>query len=179
MPEGSPLKARLLEWLMLALFMIGLLYLVKYAPGFTDSLRMTNPRLGAWWGAHQFHIIEAAATALGLALGMSIGRVLVANPRIRARCTLLATILSLLVLVPLVHLCEMAARLGWDASGEAIRGWLIERVEDYERGVGLHKLVIREVYVLKTVGFGLIAGLTLLAVTAGGLFVTGANRSRS
>ena len=129
-------KARLLEWLMLGLLLLGLVYAVKDAPGVTDRLRMTNPRLGAWWDAHQFHIIEGAATALGLAVGISVGRLLIEEAMTQRRCVLFATVFSLLALIPLVHLCEMEARLGWDASAEGIQGWLIGSIKDYEEELG-------------------------------------------
>ena len=49
--------------------LVGLVAAASYAEGTTTPLRVLKPALGAWLDAHQFYLMEGAATALGLIIG--------------------------------------------------------------------------------------------------------------
>jgi len=156
-------EAGVLARLTLICVAVGAFSTLSYGLSASIALRFTYPSLGAWWDAHQFYFMTGAATALGLLIGIRIGRRCVADAPRRSRSLIVALVLAVIVFVPLLHVCTAAARLGWSASD----GTTWSRIVDYA-GYGaakpIDKLLIASVYFMKIVGFALLAGLALIAV---------------
>ena len=142
---------------------IGLLSLISYSLAGTELVRSDAPTFAAWWEAHQFLFMEGGATALGLLMGIAIGETFLGGQEQHFRTTLLAVVFAIVAFAPLIHICSVAARLGWNARAAVLASWLISR-GGYEVGRQIDKVVIAGVYFFKTVGFALLAGLGLLAI---------------
>lgn len=156
-------KFRLLAWLTLAALLIGILATLSYATGAATIVRVEWPTAGAWLGAYEFHLMEGAATALGILVGIRCGRRLVAEAIAKSRGAYIALVFGLLLLLPLTHLCSMAARLGWGARNGAIAGWIVGH-SGYAMGRYADKVLIAGVYFLKTTGLAFLAGLGLFTL---------------
>ena len=154
---------RFLGWLTFLVLAVGLISLLSYSLTASELMRSDNPALAAWWEAHQFHFMEGGATAFGLLLGIRIASGFVVGPGERSRTGLAALVFAIIAFAPLIHVCAMAARLGWNGRGASFASWLISH-EGYETGRQIDKVMIAGVYFLKTVGFALLAGLGLMAV---------------
>jgi hypothetical protein len=154
---------RFLGWLTFLVLAVGLISLLSYSLTASELMRSDNPALAAWWEAHQFHFMEGGATAFGLLLGIRIVGAFVAGPDQRSRAGLAALVLAIIAFAPLIHVCAMAARLGWNGRGASFASWLISH-EGYEIGRQIDKVMIAGVYFLKTAGFALLAGLGLMAI---------------
>jgi len=154
---------RFLEWLTLLAAFAGIVATLSYATGAATVLRIIDPSYGAWWDAHQFHLMEGAATALGLLIGIRIGLRFVADAEVRSRSAIAAFVLALLALAPMLYVCSSVARLGWRASSGATESRIIGYA-GYGGGKQLDKVLIAGVYFLKTTGFALLAGLALTAI---------------
>ncbi|MGH7934010.1 MAG: hypothetical protein ACREQN_12720 [Candidatus Binataceae bacterium] len=174
MAAGANSKSRLLAWLTLAAVLIGILTTLSYATGASTALRIARPAAGAWLASYEFHLMEGAATALGILIGIRSGRRLVTEAVAKSRGAYIAVILGLIILAPLTHLCATAARLGWGARSAAIASWIVG-MSGYATGKYLDKLLIAGVYFLKTAGFAFLAGLGLFALAAAALIVMGAD----
>jgi hypothetical protein len=160
---GKARPMRLLGWLTILVLAVGLISLLSYSLTAPELMRADNPALAAWWEAHQFHFMEGGATAFGLLLGIRIAGGFVAGPGERSRAGLAALVFAILAFAPLIHVCALAARLGWNGRGASFASWLISR-EGYETGRQIDKVMIAGVYFLKTAGFALLAGLGLMAI---------------
>jgi len=154
---------RFLGWFTFLVLVVGLISLLSYSLTASELMRSDNPALAAWWEAHQFHFMEGGATAFGLLLGIRIAGRFVAGPGERSRAGLAALVFAIIAFAPLIHVCAMAARIGWNGQGASFASWLISR-EGYETGRQIDKLMIAGVYFLKTAGFALLAGLGLMAI---------------
>ena len=143
----------------------GALATFSYGTGAPNHIRAENSQFGAWLDAYQFRIMEAAATALGLLIGIQIAARLTGAVQASPRATLLALLVSALAFLPLMRICESAARLGWNAHSAAIAEW-IARYRGYEAAIALDKVLIAGVYFLKTAAFAALAGLALAALGA-------------
>jgi len=135
----------------------------SYSLTASELMRSDNPALAAWWEAHQFHFMEAGATAFGVLLGIRIAGSFVTGRDQRSRAGWVALVFAIIAFAPLIHVCAAAARLGWNGSGASVASWLISR-EGYETGRQIDKIMIAGVYFLKTAGFALLAGLGLMAI---------------
>jgi amino acid transporter len=122
--------------------------------------------------------MEGAATALGLVIGIRIGRRFVADVRKRSRALILALIFAIIVFLPLLHACAAAARLGWSASESSTWSRIADHV-GYAAAKQLDKILIASVYFLKIVGFALLAGLALSAVAVVSSLMIGTPRAES
>jgi hypothetical protein len=154
-------EARFLVRLTLASVAVGELSTLSYALSAPMGLRFAHPSLGAWWDAHQFYFMAGAATALGLLIGIRIGRRLIADARWRSRSLIL--VLAIIAFVPLMHVCAAAARLGWSASDGTTRSRIVD-FAGYAAAKRIDKVLIASVYFIKIVGFALLAGLALIAI---------------
>jgi hypothetical protein len=149
--------------LILLALAVGLASLLSYSLAVSELVRSDAPAFVAWWEAHQFLFMEGGATGLGLLIGIAIGESFLPRQDSRFRAGLVALVLAIVTFAPLIHVCSVAARPGWNARAAALASWLIAR-EGYEVGRQIDKVVIAGVYFFKTVGFALLAGLGLLAV---------------
>jgi hypothetical protein len=142
---------------------VGFLATLIYASGAHLVLRYLNPVFGAWWDTHQFAIMEASATALGLLMAIRFTSRLVEGEVTRQRAKLLSLVISVIVVLPLSDAVASLARLGWDGYGARSSDFL-QSIAGYGVGNILDKLVIGGVYFLKSVAFAALAGLALFAV---------------
>lgn len=156
-------RSRLLERLTFLALLIGLVAAASYAEATTTPLRILKPALGAWLDAHQFYLMEGAATALGLIIGIRLGRRIAAESVGGRHGATSVMILAALAWAPLVHVCAAAARLGWSGRDGLLASWLVGR-EGYETGTRFLRLLITAIYFLKTVGLAALAGLAMIAI---------------
>ncbi|MBV8774949.1 MAG: hypothetical protein JO166_21840 [Deltaproteobacteria bacterium] len=166
MPEGDLQLIGRSTWflgLTLLALAVGLVSLLTYSLAASELVRSDAPALAAWWEAHQFLLMEGGATALGLLLGIAIGESFLPRHDQRFRASLVALLFAIVAFAPLIHMCSVAARLGWSARAAAVTSWLIGR-GGYEVGRQIDKVAIAGVYFFKTIGFALLAGLGLLAI---------------
>jgi hypothetical protein len=163
-PAGrTPVRSPLLERLTFLALLIGLVAAASYAEGTTTPLRVFKPALGAWLEAHQFYLMEGGATALGLIVAIRIGRRLAAESVGARHGANFVMILAALAWAPLIHVCAMAARLGWSGRGGSFASWIVGR-EGYEAGARFLRLFITVIYFCKTAGLAALAGLALIAI---------------
>jgi hypothetical protein len=156
-------RSPLLERLTFLALLIGLVAAASYALGTTTALRVFKPALGAWLDAHQFYLMEGGATALGLIVGIRLGRRLAAESVGGRHGANFVMILAALAWAPLIHVCAVAARLGWSGRGGNFASWIVGR-EGYETGARFLRLFITAIYFLKTAGLAALAGLAMIAI---------------
>lgn len=154
---------RFLGWFTFLILVVGLISMLSYSLTASELMRSDNPALAAWWEAHQFHFMEGGATAFGVLLGIRIAGSLVTGSDQRSRAELVALVFAIIAFAPLIHVCAVAARLGWNGNGASLASWLISR-EGYETGRQIDKIIVAGVYFLKTAGFALLAGLSIMAI---------------
>jgi len=167
-----PRYSRALRWLTIASIAIGLVAMLSYASGAHIAVRFLHPHAGAWWNDHEFWLMEAAASALGLLIAIRAGARIVDHAAVRRRAIAASLVASVLLLSALTHLGAALARLGWTAGSAAIRDRAIS-LAGYDVGSILDKVVIAGIYFLKTAAFSLLAGLALFGV-ASAVFVAAA-----
>jgi hypothetical protein len=158
-----PMRSPLLERLTFLALLIGLVAAASYALGTTAALRIFKPATGAWLEAHQFYLMEGSATALGLVIGIRVGRrwaVDGVGGRYGANFVMM---LAALAWAPLVNVCAAAARFGWSGRGGSLASWLVDR-EGYEAAGRFLRLSITAIYFCKTAGLAALAGLALIAI---------------
>lgn len=154
---------RIIRWLTVLSIVAGLFSTLIYASGAHLVIRYLNPEFGAWWDAHQFAIMEASATALGLLIAIRCASRLVEDNDTSRRAKTFSLVMSAIIVVPLSHAVASIARLGWDGQSARIRNFL-QAIAGYEIGNILDKVVIGGVYFLKSVAFATLAGLALYAI---------------
>jgi hypothetical protein len=152
-----------LGWLILLAVAIGVVSLLSYSLAGSELVRSDAPIFAAWWEARQFLFMEGGATALGLLLGVAVAERLVADQDQRFRAGLVALVLAIIAFAPLIHVCAVAARSGWNGRAASLASWIISR-EGYDAGRQIDKVVIAGVYFFKTVGFAFLSGLGLMAI---------------
>jgi hypothetical protein len=144
---------------------------LSYAVDAPRYIRATNSTLGAWLDRDQFQIMEAAATVLGLALGIRIAARLSGAAQYRSWKIGVAMLVAMAAFVPLMLICQAAARFGWNGNSAAVAGW-IARHRGYEQGRELDKIFIAEIYFFKTLALALLAGTAVagfvVAIPMGG-----------
>lgn len=160
----------LLVWLSAIASTIGLVSLLSYSLNGSELIRATAPSFAAWWEANQFYFMEGGATALGLLLGMALGNSIMADLKQRSRARLAALVLGIIAFAPLIQISAVAARLGWNGRETSLASWLISR-EGYEIGRHVDRVLITAVYCLKTVAFGLLCGLGLMAIACAAVII--------
>lgn len=151
--------------------LVGLLAMFSYATGLHNVVRMKAPAAGAWWNAHEFYLMEGAATAFGLLVALLIGLRLVAGT-VRL-CRLAAIILAFeaALLIPLTHLCARVARIGAD-GGAIVAPNRMAAYAGFESAKMLDKLLIAALYFFKTVAFGFLIGLAAFGAVMVGAILT-------
>lgn len=138
----------------------GVLATLSYATDAPRYIRAADSPFGAWLDVRQFQIMETAATALGLLLGIRIAARLSGAAQYHPWPIAIATLVAIAAFVPLMLICRAAARFGWNGNSAAIAGW-IARHRGYEQGRTLDKVLIAGVYFLKTTALALLAGTAL------------------
>jgi hypothetical protein len=154
---------RIIRWLTALTIVAGFLTTLIYSSGAHLVFRYVDPPFGAWWDTHQFAIMEASATALGLLIAIRCASRLVDDDDARRRAKILSLLLSAIIVVPLSHAVASLARFGWDGDSAWTRDFL-QAIAEYQVGNILDKLVIGGIYFLKSVAFAALAGLALYAV---------------
>lgn len=169
-PQRTP--ALLGRLTLLAVF-VGVISTLSYAASAPMVIRQINPDFGAWWDLNQFYFMEGSATALGLLVGIRVGRSFLSDTAARARGANVALVLAIIVLIPLMHLCGEAARIAWGWNTVATQGVIVGHIRI--EGKPLDRVLPTGVYFFKTVGFAGLAGLALFAVAAVAFMGTGRN----
>jgi hypothetical protein len=154
---------RMLGWLIFLALMTGLIAMLSFSLSGEELVRSHNPELAAWWAVHQFDFMTGGATAFGLLAGIRIAGSLLAAPEQRSRAGLMAMVFAVIAFAPLIHVCAEVARFGWNGRGATLASWVIS-YQGYTAGRQIDKVMITGVYFLKTAGFGLLAGLGLMAI---------------
>jgi hypothetical protein len=167
-PKG---QSFLLGRLTLLAVLVGVISTASYALSMPMTIRQGHPDFGAWWDLKQFYFMEGAATALGLLLGIRIGRGFVSDAAAKARGANVALVLAIIVLMPLMHLCGQVARIAWGERVIVTQGVAIGHL--HIAGKDLDKVLMTGVYFFKMAGFGALAGLALFAVAAVAFMGTG------
>jgi hypothetical protein len=168
------LIARLIQ----ASVLIGLLAMFSYASGLHNVVRMRAPAAGAWWNAHEFYLMEGAATALGLLVALRVGVRFAAEAVSIRYLAPVALALESTLLMPLTHLCARVARIGAD-GGAIVAPNRMAAYAGFESGKMLDKLLIAALYFLKTVGFGFLLGLALFGAVLAGAIMSARSDSAS
>jgi hypothetical protein len=161
---------RLLMWPSLFALIIGLVSLLSFSLNASELMRPTSPSFGAWWEANQFYFMEGGATALGLLLGIGVGNGTMADRHQRSRARLAALVLAIIAFTPLIHLCAVAARMGWSGRATSLASRITAR-EGYEMGRYVDRVLITAVYFFKTVAFAMLCGLGLMAIACAAVIV--------
>ena len=164
-------KSAMLGRLTLLAVLVGLISTVSYALSMPMMIRQSHPDFGAWWDLNQFYFMEGAATALGLLVGIRLGRSFVSDTPAKTRGANVALVLAIIVLLPLMRLCAVAARIAWGASSIVTQGVIVGHI--HVAGKPLDKVLMTGVYFFKTAGFAGLAGLALFAVAAVAFIGTG------
>jgi hypothetical protein len=154
---------RIFRWLTALALVAGFFSMLIYASGAHLVIRYLSPEFGAWWDTHQFAIMEASATALGLLIAIRCASRLLDDDETRWRAKILFLVISAIILIPLSSGVASLARLGWDGHS-AWSSDLLQSIAGYGVGNILDKLAIGGVYFLKSVAFAALAGLALFAV---------------
>jgi hypothetical protein len=160
-PKRTP---ALLGRLTLLAVLVGVISTLSYSMSMPTMIRQGHPDFGAWWDLKQFYFMEGAATALGLLVGIRIGRGFVSDAAAKTRGANVALVLAIIVLIPLMHLCGEAARIAWGGHTAAMQGVIVDHIRIV--GKPLDKVLMTGVYFFKTAGLGALAGLALFAVAA-------------
>jgi cellobiose-specific phosphotransferase system component IIC len=154
---------RIIRWLTALSIVAGLFSTLIYASGAHLVIRYLNPEFGAWWDAHQFAIMEASATVLGLLIAIRCASRLVEDNDTRRRAKIFSLVISAIIVMPLSHAVASLARLGWDGHSARIRNFL-QAIAGYDVGNILDKIVMGGVYFVKSCAFAVLAGLALYAI---------------
>src|SRR5882757_249944 len=126
---------------------LGVIFTLSYGSGAHIAVRYLNPSFGAWWNSNEFAIVECAAAAVGMLIGIRIGARLVHGATLKNRSLIAAVIVSALVLPVVGRISGKIARFKF-TSGEFASGRLIDRF-GYETGMFLDKLLAAGVYSIK------------------------------
>jgi hypothetical protein len=139
---------------------LGVIATLSYGAGAHIAVRYLNPSIGAWWNSNEFTIVECAAAAVGLLLGVRIGARLVHGGALRNRSMTAAVIVSALVLPVAARVGAEIARFRF-TSGASANAWLIDAF-GYDTGMFIDKLLAAGVYSIKIAAFALPVGMILL-----------------
>jgi len=150
--------------------LVGLLSLLSYVSGAHIALRYLDPPLGAWWQSNEFWIMEGAASALGMLIGIRVGARLV-EPALRDRIHGGSLIAAAIALAWVAPACAALGRIGWNARGQLVASRIVG-LAGYSTGLFIDKLLIAGVYFLKTAGFAFFAGLVVFGLVLAASFAS-------
>jgi hypothetical protein len=137
-------------------------FTMSYGTGAHIAVRYLNPPFGAWWNSNEFAILECAAAALGMLIGIRIGARLVNDAALKDRSMIAAVIVSALVLPIVGPIGAQIARFKF-TSGASANELLIDRFR-YDTGMFLDKLLAAGVYSIKIAMFALPVGMILFGL---------------
>jgi hypothetical protein len=137
---------------------LGVIFTLSYGSGAHIAVRYLNPSFGAWWNSNEFAIVECAAAAVGMLIGIRIGARLV-DGALKNRSMIAAVIVGALALPMVGRLSAEVARFRF-TSGGSVTAWLIDRF-GYDVGSILDKLLTAGVYSIKIALFALPVGMIL------------------
>jgi hypothetical protein len=142
--------------------MLGVIFTLSYGAGAHIAVRYFSPSFGAWWNANEFAIVECAASALGMLIGIRIAARLVQAGALRNRSKIAAVIVGALVLPMVGRVGAEIARFRF-TTGASVQAWLIDRFA-YDTGMFLDKLLAAGVYSIKIAAFALPVGMILFGL---------------
>jgi hypothetical protein len=166
-PRRTP---RWLGWLTLVAILLTVIFTLSYGSGAHIVVRYLNPSFGAWWNSNEFAIVECAATAVGMLIGIRIGALLVHGGALRNRSMVAAVIVGGLLLPIVARFSAEIARFKFTSGGSTI-AWLIDHFR-YETGMFLDKLLAAGVYSFKIAAYALPVGMILFGVAIAILMTT-------
>jgi hypothetical protein len=149
--------------------LLSVLFTLSYGTGAHIAVRYFSPSFGAWWNSNEFAIVECAAAALGMLIGIRIGARLVHGGALKNRAMTAAVIGSALALPIVGRIGAEVARFKF-TSGGLVNAWLIDRF-GYDSGLFLDKLLAAGVYSIKIAAFALPVGMILFGLAIA-LFMT-------
>jgi hypothetical protein len=144
-------------------------FTLSYGLGAHIAVRYLNPSFGAWWNSNEFAIVECAAAALGMLIGIRIGARLVHGGALKNRSMVAAVIVGGLMLPIVARISAEIARFKF-TSGGSVATWLIDHFR-YDTGMFLDKLLTAGVYSIKIAAFALPVGMILFAMAVA-IFMT-------
>jgi len=137
-------------------------FTMSYGTGAHIAVRYLNPPFGAWWNSNEFAILECAAAAIGILIGIRVGARLVNDAALRNRSMIAAVIVSALMLPIVGRVGAQIARFKF-TSGASANELLIDRF-GYDTGMFLDKLLAAGVYSIKIAMFALPVGMILFGL---------------
>jgi hypothetical protein len=141
---------------------LGVVATLSYGAGAHIAVRYLNPSFGAWWNSNEFAIVECAATAVGMLIGIRIGARLVHGDALKNRSMIAAVVVGALVLPIAGRVGAQISRFRF-TSGASANAWLIDRF-GYGAGRFLDKLLAAGVYSIKIAAFALPVGMILFGM---------------
>lgn len=161
---GPRAVRRLLRWLTVFALGLAAFSLLSYSLGAHMVWRFFSPLSGAWWNRHEFWLMEGAASALGMLVGIrAAARLCGRDGRVALLATRYSLVVSALLLVPITIASSRVARPDW--TGYIPRSLVGSLGPDL--GSRLDILASVGIYSLKTAGFALLAGLSLFGLALG------------
>ena len=149
--------------------LLSVVFTLSYGSGAHIAVRYFSPSFGAWWNSHEFAIVECAAAALGMLIGIRIGARLVHGAALKNRAMIAAVIGCALALPIVGRVGAEVARFKF-TSGGSVNAWVVDRF-GYDTGMFLDKLLAAGVYSIKIAAFALPVGMILFGVAIA-LFMT-------
>src|ERR1700687_980423 len=98
---------------------LGVIFTLSYATGAHIAVRYLNPPFGAWWNSNEFAILECAAAAIGILIGIRIGARLVNDATLKNRSMIAAVIVSALLLPIVGRIGAQIARFKFTSGASA------------------------------------------------------------
>jgi hypothetical protein len=142
--------------------LLGVIFTLSYGTSAHIVVRYLNPSFGAWWNSNEFAILECAAAAVGMLIGIRIGARLVLGGAVRNRSMIAAVIVGALTLPIVGRIGAEVARFRF-TRGAPVNGWLVDRFR-YDTGMFLDKLLTAGVYSIKIAAFALPVGMILFGL---------------
>jgi hypothetical protein len=149
--------------------LLTVIFTLSYGLGAHIAVRYLNPSFGAWWNSNEFAIVECAAAALGMLIGIRIGARLVDGGPLKNRSMVAAVIVGGLMLPIVARISAEIARFKF-SNGGSVTSWLIDHFR-YDTGMFLDKLLTAGVYSIKIAAFALPVGMILFGVAVA-IFMT-------
>src|SRR5258708_37972418 len=105
--------------------LLTIIFTLSYGLGAHIAVRYLNPSFGAWWNSKEFAIVECAAAALGMLIGIRIGARLVHGGALKSRSMVAAVVIGGLILPMVARVSAEIARFEFTRGGSAT-AWLID-----------------------------------------------------